>query len=281
MKFSLFGINWKNIKWPTLNLWRNIENYINSKLSKLFRPITELIKEHDINITSDEKLFDWNKSKKDIHSFIRSTCGHLRFFFTYIVLLIIALQRDGFSYSKLKKTLVDQYKLYKENYNVDIRISSTVSIATIGIILSISAIVYYSLKIKHGISREIASNAPPSPINVRSKYYKVGDKIFSIDRIYIPRNLSYDIYGKLSKTTIKVYVETSNRYTRIFFHNNHQMVIDRINTSMETMEKVFPLTQDGKIVIKEKIERELNDLIMKNKIEGKINNVFISEIISN
>jgi len=72
---------------------------------------------------------------------------------------------------------------------------------------------------------------------------------------------------------------TSNRFTRQFIDDNTGLVKDRLNNNMHPIIPDFPLTKEGKTIIREKVIFEINELLKEKKIEGEIKDVYFQMII--
>jgi hypothetical protein len=113
----------------------------------------------------------------------------------------------------------------------------------------------------------------------RPQYYKVGEKHFRILNIAVPA------YAPSSPTTYrKMLIDftmiSSNRYIREFFFANIHLLKDRLNTRIEPISVSFPLEDEGKTIIKDKLKEELNVLLKELKIKGEIEEIYIHSIIA-
>lgn len=112
----------------------------------------------------------------------------------------------------------------------------------------------------------------------RPKYYKRNERELLVANVVIP---SY-IEGTtaLKKLQVDFTVISSNRYIREYFFDNTHLVEDVFNSKIEPMLPGFPLGDEGKLILKEKIKDELNALLKRMKIEGKIDQVYISSLLA-
>ena len=72
----------------------------------------------------------------------------------------------------------------------------------------------------------------------------------------------------------------SNRYIKEYFYENIHLVKDRLNSSVHPIIPEFPLEQEGKQIIKDKIRLEVNKLIKDLRIKGHIDKVHIHSILA-
>ncbi len=154
-----------------------------------------------------------------------------------------------------------------------------VSVATMGGLSSIA--IYQQVK---KISEE---RAPASVIieevevvdtpEKRPVYYKRQERELRV------RNVNFPVYAgrsPASKLVIDFTFVSSNRYIKEYFYENIHLLKDKLNTSVEQILPDFPLEDDGKRVIKEKIKKEMQVLLDDLKIEGSIEEVHIHSIMA-
>ncbi|GAB4016100.1 MAG: hypothetical protein Fur0010_15680 [Bdellovibrio sp.] len=110
----------------------------------------------------------------------------------------------------------------------------------------------------------------------RPKYYKLDEKALSVTNIVLPTYL--ESTGTIKKLVIDFTFITSNRYIKAYFWDNPHIVNDRLNTMIEPIAVEFPLEDEGKDIIKDKIKREMNILLKELHIEGQIQEVYIDSI---
>jgi flagellar basal body-associated protein FliL len=73
---------------------------------------------------------------------------------------------------------------------------------------------------------------------------------------------------------------TSNKYTRNYLNKNYHLVQDRLNSRLEPMIPTFPIEEEGKKIIKAKVQEEIDKLIKELKIDGEVQSVHIHSILS-
>lgn len=156
-----------------------------------------------------------------------------------------------------------------------------VSITTVG---GLSSIVIYkeiqSITEKaRGPASEIVVEVDTSDLK-RPDYYKKQERELRV------RNVSLPIYtnGRNPASGKKLIIDftfvSSNRYIKEYFFENSHLLKDKLNTSLEQILPDFPLEDDGKRVIKEKIKKEMKALLNELKIEGSIKEVYIHSIMT-
>lgn len=125
------------------------------------------------------------------------------------------------------------------------------------------------------VERAPAAIEKPDP---RPKYYKRNEKELLVSNVVVP---SY-IEGRASlrKLEIDFTIISSNRYIREYFFDNSYLLEDVLNSKIEPIIPGFPLGDEGKLILKDKIRSELNLLLKRMKIEGSIESIYISSILA-
>jgi flagellar basal body-associated protein FliL len=106
------------------------------------------------------------------------------------------------------------------------------------------------------------------------------EREFYLPDIFIP------VIIKERPNIIRVYLDiklrVSNKLIKIFFTENNfvnaDLLVDRLLISLAPIITTFPLTDEGKKVLKDKIKFECNQLLKELKIKGEVEEVFIQDI---
>lgn len=77
------------------------------------------------------------------------------------------------------------------------------------------------------------------------------------------------------------YIRTNTVFAKLYLDHNQHMIRNRFYENTYRMPSSYPLDDDGKRVIKEKIILELNALLEDNKVEGKVLEVSFDAPIGN
>ena len=114
--------------------------------------------------------------------------------------------------------------------------------------------------------------------NPRSSYYKQYERFFYIRNIVVPIYIeSVNSYKKLE---LDVVVLPSNKYIKEYFNKHPYLINNALNSTLELIIPTFPLTKEGKIVITDKIKREINNVIRSLQIKGDIQHVYVHYIFA-
>jgi hypothetical protein len=128
-------------------------------------------------------------------------------------------------------------------------------------------------------AREPASQVDnATAVSKRKGYYKLNEKRFKIAHVTMPVYIGSTT--NLKSLSIDFTFISSNRYIKTFFERNRHLIKDRLNTTIQPLIPEFPLEKEGKKIIKEKIQLELNQLIKELDIKGEIREVHISSILA-
>ncbi len=133
--------------------------------------------------------------------------------------------------------------------------------------------------------RNISSVIAPEPtfsIARRPAYHDRVKKSFYVTNILIPFGFEEAIVDKgaegIRSLIVDIEVETSNRYLSIYLSTQEHVIKDYLNRKMQPVIATFPLTEEGKSVVRAKIVEELNRLIKETEVQGTILNVYIVNI---
>ena len=105
------------------------------------------------------------------------------------------------------------------------------------------------------------------------------EDFFPIKEVILP--VYTDAYSS-KKVVIDLQIVSSNPRIKEYFwdsYNTH-LIYDRLNSTLEPVTLEFPLEEEGKRIIREKIRDELNQLTKELELGGEIEKVYIDHIIS-
>ncbi len=112
----------------------------------------------------------------------------------------------------------------------------------------------------------------------RPEYYKADRKQYKMYQIRFP------IYMKNRGNEVKylsmdLTLHSDNRFVARFMDKNDYLVKDALISSLEPIVPSFPLKEEGKRIIKEKVQQEITNLLHKQGLEGEIITVTINDLI--
>ena len=112
----------------------------------------------------------------------------------------------------------------------------------------------------------------------RPEYYKRGDRTMVVRNVKIP--LYIQDTKKVKSILIEFSVTTTTRFAKIYLEHYDHKLRDKIFMSIEPIDSSFPLVEEGKDVIKEKIQNELNQFLIQENVEGAVEAIKILYIIA-
>ena len=117
-----------------------------------------------------------------------------------------------------------------------------------------------------------------STLKRRPVYYKQETRHYEIKQMRIPVYIEAQNSVKIFE--VDVTIEASNRFVKRFFSENENLIRDRMLSTTEPMVHNFPLSDEGKQVMKEKITHELDQFIKENEMEGDVTQIYFTSIVA-
>lgn len=114
----------------------------------------------------------------------------------------------------------------------------------------------------------------------RPEYLRRKEKQFQVYNVVLPAYFGGD-KNRLNKVILDFTIESSNKYIREYFFTGKRdhVIHDVLNTKVEPISVDFPLENEGKIIIKDKIKEELNKKIKDLGIKGEIREIYIHSLM--
>lgn len=114
----------------------------------------------------------------------------------------------------------------------------------------------------------------------RPFYYKGENKLYSLQKITLPIIFETERGTRnIRSIFIDIWIETSNRYLVLYMGKKEHEVRDFLNSNFQPILLEFPLQEEGKQILRDKIRVELNNYLQIKKIRGKVLKVYIHGII--
>lgn len=166
-----------------------------------------------------------------------------------------------------------------------VSIASFITVATVGTLASMEIYVQankISKEAKRGPASELAEEVQnATQPSRRPAYYKRAEKQFKVTNVTLPA-VTKDISTggkKIRKLVIDFTFESSNKYIKQYLWSRPYLIQDTLNSNIEPISIDFPLKTEGKVIVKEKIKKEMNALLKGLQIKGKIKNIYIASMI--
>jgi|GEM_PF-4539205 len=262
-----------------MKIWKKVENHLNSKLDsfikkqqqklKIFSPLfssfsfslpslsPRLFLQHFLLILSQLK-----EKIKNTGSFI---LGMIRIFLSKI------LSKE---YWQLHFNTLKENKLLLFAWA-----SSCLFVIVMGFL---SSSLFYTQKggpsLKENSERTLASDSTVSLLSPRKSYYNLEKRQIHLVGLLIP--VFFENIHDFKTISLDIVITLKDRYSTEFFKKREYLLYDLFNSSLYPMASVFPLDEEGKRVIKEKIKEEVNLLLKQQGLESSTESVEIEGIIA-
>lgn len=127
---------------------------------------------------------------------------------------------------------------------------------------------------------ENPSRSPASVVepHERPPYYQHEEKTFIVLNVKVPV-FRQDV-RQIKSVTIDFGVRTNTRFAKFYLQEFEYKLKDHFFMTMEPIQSSFPIEAEGKNIISEKIQYELNQLLKQEGVEGRVEEVTILYIIA-
>jgi len=134
-------------------------------------------------------------------------------------------------------------------------------------VFSLMGIVVQSQKM---LATEQASRAPASAEESygRPAYHKLNERELSFNNVKIPVYVTG--INELRALIIDFSVITSNRATKKWLEKNEFQMRDHLIQTLEPVLPSFPMTDEGRTMVSDKLKSELNAFLALHEVEGEI-----------
>ena len=112
----------------------------------------------------------------------------------------------------------------------------------------------------------------------RPAYYNNEKKLIKIYNINVP--VLVDENKKTKSIIVDLSVQLSNRFSKEVLENLHHELNDSINMQTSPIVKDFPMTSEGKQILRNKLHSTLQILLEKKGIKAEVKKVYITSILS-
>lgn len=257
-KLCLIKIRLRHMNWSQYE--DKINYYLNNRWEKLLQLLLTIYRKCKIQLKRKSKeLMSINLSqvKEDLLEFTP-----------------FAIEKFHHYKEKIPKKILSNFKDLKRDKRW---IKSTAALASFFIFGYLSTL--QLLNIFHQFQepkRSIASIK--SEESHRPPYYNDEKKQVTIYNINIPILVDKN---RLTKSIIVDFtVQLSSRHSKLVLESLHHELNDYINTNTAPIVKYFPLTVEGKGIVKNKLINSLQILLNKKDIKANIKDIFIISILS-
>ena len=176
----------------------------------------------------------------------------------------------------------------EENYaqsQLEKLINGIFNATTISLFIALTTFgyIFYQLDQRAFFEGKFGLNELKKLVAIRKPAYTgFEEKEFYIPDLFVPVILKNR--PDITRLYLDIKIRASNKYIKIYFCEDNfsklDVLIDRYTTTLAPVIPMFPLTDEGKEILKDKIIRETNKLLKELKIEGEIEEVTIQDILA-
>lgn len=116
----------------------------------------------------------------------------------------------------------------------------------------------------------------------KPKFTSFEEREFFIPDVFVPVILKNR--PDITRIYLDIKLRSSNKFIKIYFTENNfinmDKLVDRYLSTLGPIIPIFPLTDEGKNILKNKIKLETNELLKQLRIEGEIEEVIIQDILA-
>lgn len=154
---------------------------------------------------------------------------------------------------------------------------------SIFIVVSVLGFLFYQLDQRAFFEGKFSINQLESLISIKKpKFINLEEREFFVPDVFLPVILKNR--PDITRIYLDLKLRASNRLIKIYFTEanfvNMDKLIDHYISTLSPVIPVFPLTDEGKEILKKKIKQETDDFLKKLKIEGEIEEVIIQDILA-
>ena len=136
------------------------------------------------------------------------------------------------------------------------------------------------------VDQYVKANRAPASVEVveeiksaRPDYHKQQNRRFDMVGIRLP--VFFSSLNQLRSIDVDFSADLSNRLARMKLEKLEFQLRDHLILEVEPMVAAFPLEEEGKDILKDKLRREIKDFMVKNEIEGEVREVKLTYILAN
>lgn len=113
----------------------------------------------------------------------------------------------------------------------------------------------------------------------RPEYYKSQTRHVEFTNLRLPVYAAK--VNEIKSVDIDFTATLSNRYAKQFLEKHDFQLRDHLILQIEPMIASFPLEDEGKEIIRKKLESDINDFLKQNEVEGKVEELKITYVLAN
>jgi hypothetical protein len=151
------------------------------------------------------------------------------------------------------------------------------------VIVSVLGFFYYHLDQRAFFERKFSMDELLNIISQRKPAFSsFEEREFYVPDVFVPVILKN--HPHITRIYLDIKLRASNKLIKLYFTENNfknlDQLIDRYISTLSPIIPMFPLTNEGKDILRKKIKLETDLLLKKLKIEGEIEEVIIQDILA-
>ncbi|MBF0298811.1 MAG: hypothetical protein HQK51_08830 [Oligoflexia bacterium] len=152
-----------------------------------------------------------------------------------------------------------------------------VTISIITFVTFVSTTTYIKINNYYGAIDKAEDEKAYASKNARPDYFNGDQRLSSIIRLMLPIYVETAIGTK--SLYLDIVLESSNRLIVLYIEKFQYMIIDHLIVTISPLMSTWPLQEEGKKIVLDKIKDEINALLKEKKIRGKITKVYIDWLL--
>ncbi len=113
----------------------------------------------------------------------------------------------------------------------------------------------------------------------RPAYYKKETRHLELNNVRLP--IFFANTNELSAVDVDFIATLSNRQSRMQLYKLELQLRDHLILNVEPMVASFPIEEEGKEILRQKLLSELNDFLKSHKIDGQVQEIKITYVLAN
>lgn len=113
----------------------------------------------------------------------------------------------------------------------------------------------------------------------RPVYYKSQTRHLEVTNLRLP--VYQAKVNEIRSVDIDFIATMSNRNAKVFLEKHEFQLRDHLILQIEPMVATFPLEEEGKEIIRKKIENDINEFLIQNDVDGKVVQIKITYMLAN
>lgn len=123
------------------------------------------------------------------------------------------------------------------------------------------------------------ASVPEEVAYERPEYYKKQTRHFNVVNLRLP--VYFAKVNEIKSVDIDFTATLSNRYSKLFLEKNEFHLRDHLILQLEPSVSSFPLQDEGKDILRDKILSEVNEFLRQNEVDGHVEELKITYVLAN